>query len=114
MDNKTDVFGFLDFGMFPDYCLFSCGFSYKEIVAELKKKEYNSWINAVKKNKHFIEKGNWYAIKTIIKTEIFYLIIVPKTFNFYDEHYVNLAHECLHICQFYLPNYLDRNKELEA
>lgn len=114
MAKDVCVFGFIDFGIFPDYCLFSCGFTYEDLVSELEKKGYKGWTKAVKSHKDYIKRGNWCALKATIKDEVFWIIVAPKAFDFTDDDYCHLAHECLHIYQWYLPSYLDIEKEIEA
>ena len=41
-------------------------------------------------------------------------IIFIKIFDFSDWSMCTLAHECLHITQFMLPEILDRNREYEC
>jgi hypothetical protein len=43
------------------------------------------------------------------------LMILPKSFDHTNyEHMITLAHECLHVCQAFLPKYLNRDEEQEA
>ena len=47
--------------------------------------------------------------------EKFRLLILKKELDFKDPHNVaTLAHEVLHLCQEFLPRYLDRDEEHEA
>ena len=48
------------------------------------------------------------------KDKTFYFIIFMEVFDFSDWHYIKLAHECLHICQFFLPTVSQREQEHEC
>lgn len=43
-----------------------------------------------------------------------FYIYIGEEFKFTDYEYCKLAHEVLHICQFLLPDFLDRNREFES
>lgn len=110
---------YLDTGIFPATVLFSCGFTYEEIIKLLKKSEAKDWLDGFQggETKQIME--CWCAMrrdientKTGEKKTMFYIII--DGFDFSDMDYCKLAHEVLHICQFFLPDALDRNKEYEA
>lgn len=110
----------LDTGIFPATVMFSCGFSFDEIIEILKEKKATDWLTGLDNDKQLIETGNYFGLrrdledtKTGKRTTLFYLILKPR-FAFTDEQYCILAHEILHICQFLLPDVLDRNKEIEA
>jgi len=44
---------------------------------------------------------------------LFYIILTEE-FDFSDYAYCKLAHEVLHICQFILPDILNRDREYEC
>lgn len=116
------VIHWLDTGIFPATILFSCGFTYDEIIKDLKKKKAKDWLNGLDEDKELINcKASWGMAmrrdcentKTGEKKILFYIILKDR-FDFTDGSYCKLAHEVLHICQFFLPDILNRNKEHEA
>lgn len=115
------VLHWLDMGIFPGYVMFSCGFTYSEVMKMLKKnKKATNWALGLSEDKKLIEGGNYFGlkrelenIKTGEKKKMFY-IFVKEDFKFTDYEYCKLAHEILHICQFYLPDLLNRDREIEA
>lgn len=120
MKNSYKVIKWLDTGIFPAPVMFSCGFSYDEILKHLKKLKAEDWLLGLQDNRNLIEGGNWFGLQRILentktgeKKWLYYIIIKPS-FNFSDDHYLKLAHEVLHICQFMLPDILDRNREYEC
>ena len=44
----------------------------------------------------------------------YYFIFLHKGFDGKPDSYVTLSHEILHLCQFLLPDFIDRNVEVEA
>lgn len=119
---QYQVMHWLNNGMFPGFVMFSCGFSYDEIMAELKEKENTEdWILGLSGDKVLIDKGKWFGLrrdlentKTGESKTLFYIILVDCYDFEDDDHYCKLAHEIVHICQFYLPDILDRDREIEA
>ena len=105
-------------GIFPADILFSCGFNYKELCRMLEENNLKDWLKAVKQNKELIQNVGWCAIRTTVKSNgaktPFFLIISTELFDFSDNSYCILAHESLHICQYALPDFIDRTQELEA
>ena len=107
-------------GIFPGECLVSIGYTYDQLLDQLTKQKKLSYKLGIRGDREFIETGNYKALKRVIKNEktgkeliLFYLFgITPFEFTDYD--FIRLAHEILHICQFYLKDVLDRNKEIEA
>lgn len=86
----------------------------------LKRVKADEWVKALSDEPELFE-GGWKAgrrdveyIKTGDKQRYFF-VIIPEGVDTKSGHdLVKLAHECVHICQFYLPDVLDRNKEHEA
>lgn len=114
------IIHWLDTGIFPATVMFACGFEYEEIISNLKKKKAKVWIEGLVDQKEFIERSNYcYVITTLTskktgKETILFYIIIKEVFKFTDFEYCKLAHEVLHICQYLLPDILNRNKEHEA
>lgn len=105
----------LNTGIFPAKVLFSTGFTYDDIIKELKKQKSNEWVEALKNDKSFIDSGKNFALKRESKDgRLYFFIIFIDTFQFTDYWYCKLAHEILHICQFLLPDLLDRDREYEC
>lgn len=120
MDNpkKFEGMSWLNMGCFPHDVLFAFNMDYKEITQMLKEKESLDYLAGLKKDKQLIKDGKYFALSRPVKSdtgeifELYYIII--KEFNFTDDDYCILAHEVLHITNFYLQKVLDRNKEFEA
>lgn len=115
------VIGFIDCGIFPGDILFACGMSHAEIVKYLSKSGDKEWISGLSEYQIRIDDnlsmGD--AICVTVENqrtrEIRHLqYIILTKFNFSDYHYCILAHEVLHICQFYLKDILNRQNETEA
>ncbi len=118
---RTCVLEWIPMGMFPGFLMLNYQFTHKELLKILEKKEdAETWYVAVEDEEHRVN-NIWCAMhrelensETTETTNCFTLNI-PETFDFNNHyHYCMLAHEVLHICQFYLPDVLDRNKEHEA
>lgn len=115
---KISVIDWVNTGIFSPVICFSCGYSIQELKNYLKKVKAHGWLDAV--NATTLDDGTWYGLKRtieVIKTKEVknYLFIIIPRFDFNDDDcYVKLAHEALHICQFYLPDVMDRNREFEC
>lgn len=109
----------LDAGIFPFKIILSSGFTYDEIIKELKKQKCDLWAIGLRDDKSFIEGGKNFAIKRTVTHKrhgeaTFFYIIFTEPFDFTDWAMCKLAHEVLHICQFMLPLMLDRDREYEC
>lgn len=110
----------LNMGCYPGYTLFIHNFTVDEVLAQLKKRKSKDWYQGVLQNRTTFDSANFLAIGTELLNDKtgesvkLYYIMLKKEFDFSDYHYSVLAHEVLHICQFYLPAILDRNREYEA
>ncbi len=106
-------------GSYPGHTVFMLGFSFDEVKKILKKKKANDWLDAfTHASQQNTGTGCWASHTTLEFTKTkevkHYFFIYLPSFDFSDYAYCKLAHEVLHICQFYLPDILDRNKENEA
>lgn len=126
---KKKMVRFLDMGTFPGTVLFSAGFTTEEFYAHIEKnyktgrwaKQDGSeiWLDGIRGEKaKFATNNYWAAYRRLEhpkhgKKNCFYILIFDE-FKFTDEEMIKLAHECLHICQFYLPDVLNRDQEIEA
>lgn len=115
------VLDWLNTGIFPASILFSSGFSFKELCEELKAQNAVDWLEGISGDEEKFTNANvaGFAAQRVLrrkdgKTKSFLYLIFPREFNFTDREYCILAHEILHICQFYLPDLLDRDSETEA
>src|ERR1700689_1401008 len=113
------IIHWLNTGIFPDDILFSIGFSYEELIKTLKKIKANGWAIGIERDKDLIERSTFIAMKreyinTKGKTITNFYIIIKNKFPFTDYSYSCLAHEVLHICQFMLPDFLNRDREYEC
>jgi hypothetical protein len=111
---KKGIMTSIDFGVYPGKCLFVYGYSYKQMIKELKKQKCKELVAGIADEKAFINSAEYCALHRKVGGSHLYYIIINRKFKFTDEHYATIAHECLHICQFYLPRILDRNREHEA
>lgn len=116
----------LNTGIFPATVMFSCGFTFHEVKAHLKKVKATEWLKAFDDPSvnEMMDSRTWFAKSIVMEfwdkkqgkytdKKHLYFIIIPD-FHRGDNDYVKLAHEVLHICQFFLPDVLDRLKEHEA
>jgi len=109
-----------DMGIFPGTVMFVFGFTYDETIAELKKKKADQWVLAISEDRKLMENSNYLAMKRCFKNTKtdsdvnFFIIKIRDQFEFNGYDYCRLAHEVLHICQYFLPDILDRGKEHEA
>lgn len=118
---QIKVLDWLNTGIFPANIMFSVGFTYAEINKMLTKKKAWDWKLGISKDEQLFADSTWLAIKRTIyrkstnenEVELFY-IIIKKPFGFADYDYCKLAHEVLHICQFMLPEILNRDREFEC
>lgn len=111
---KNQSLGYLNTGIFPAIVMFSVGFSHKEIVKVLKDTDAKDWRKGIRGDLDLIEEAEWLAMKRLWKGKRLFYIILKDCFNFKDISYCKLAHEVLHICQFVLPEMLERDREIEA
>lgn len=118
---KKKGVSFIDFGTFPGVLCFAWGLSYGKIVSRLKKmgEAGEEWALGISGDEQFIDSNSCLALHRALQDddakdmEMFYIIFTDK----WEENVINivkLAHEVLHILQFYLPGVLDRTKEHEA
>jgi hypothetical protein len=103
-------------GIYPGHVLFTCGYKINEILDDLKERGFTEWHDGIAENN--LKDDQWYALKRVVennkhKPVTLYYIIIPS-FDRTDYDYCKLAHEVLHICQFHLPDILDRNREWES
>jgi len=124
----TKIIEFLNFGIFPGTVLFAHGMGYDELAATIRKNykskrwkdEHNFWEFAISGDKKLIDSGSHFALKRECEnpktgqTKTFYYLIIKRPFDFSDYDYCILAHEILHLCQFHLPDILNRDREIEA
>lgn len=119
---KAQHLRFLDAGIFPATILFSHGYSYDELMEKLPKKDFTWWHFGLEDSKKLIDNGNYFGLKREVthkkkgkeETRTMFYIIIKEQFLFTDYEYCKLAHEVLHICQFALPDFLNRDREYEA
>lgn len=122
MQNKKSpkIISWLDMGIFPPTILFSCGNSYDELSAYLKKVKAKDWLRCIEDMEKDFADVEYFALhrylentKTVHKKHFYYIFIKPR-FGFTDYEMVKLAHEVLHVCSFALENILSISREYEA
>jgi hypothetical protein len=113
---NTCVIEWIDFGMFPGGLLFIQGFKYKEVVKHLKKEKANEWLIPFQRQEDIFEDGRWTTVRCVDEGRESYFIILPDACDLTNlDHVVSLAHECLHICQLFLPQLaINRDEEYEC
>lgn len=108
---------YLNTGIFDATVLLSVGFKYDELIKHTKK---GGWGKAIEHDKEFIDNGNYFALTRELKNRktgknVLYLyIIITEKFKFTDHEMCKLAHEVLHICQFFMKDMLDMEREYEC
>ncbi len=119
MAKDSKIIEWLDMGCYPGYVMFVQNFTLPEVIKHCKKVKAKEWLPALD---HQLYKDCWgqcnhVEIENTKTNQIknLYFIILHKGLDVTSiEDLVNLSHEVLHLCQFYLPGVLDRNKEHEA
>jgi len=108
-------------GSFPSMIMFSCGFSYNEIIAVLKKQKAKEWLTGISDDRELITKAKYLALhreivstRTERPTKQLYYLIFTEEFLFTDYSYCILAHEVLHLVQFALKPILNISEEVEC
>lgn len=110
-------------GSFPSMIMFSVGFSYDQIIKELKKMKAKEWIAGMsdKEDRERINNNKYTAsYREIVSTDNernskkLYYLIFTEPFMFTDNSYSILAHEVLHVTQFLLEPILDIKVEYES
>jgi hypothetical protein len=118
-ETTAKIIRYLNTGIFPATVLFSMGFDYDGLMKHLKKA--GDWAAGIQDNKHVKEGKSWLGIRADVvnnktgEARTYFYIILPRAFDLTDdEDYIKLSHEVLHICQFALPDWLDRDREFEC
>ncbi len=108
----------VDFGIFPGNIMFSCGYTKNEIEVALLEQKAKEWLGAFKQLDTLYSRSYAFAANVTDhhrgKNVEFYVLHLRDCFKFTDHDYTVLAHEVLHLCQFYLPSVLDRDVEIET
>ena len=111
MDKK--ILSYLDNGIFYGNVLFTVGFSTDQIIAHLKKTKNQEWIPAVELKRDLYNSRGFCSVPTI-KGKRFALINLSRfTWNDAESHIV-LSHEVVHLCQFFLPDFIGDRSEIEC
>lgn len=123
---KSDkIIDWINFGIFPGYCMVSIGFTFDEIISELNKlkvddRAVDNWITGIEGSKELIDSGSNFGLRRVVENsktkDKIYLsyIIFTERFGFTDYEMCKLAHEVLHICQFTLPDFMNVEREFES
>ena len=100
----------LNFGIFPGSCLLTYKWKPKDYVKNLNV----DWLAPIKNELDFISSTHMMVAKRTHKGRTYFYLIINTDFKFNDYCYCKLAHEIVHLCQFHLPDLLDRDREIEA
>lgn len=68
----------------------------------------------IRDDKELIERAHMVVMKRTHSGRTYFYLVINADFKFTDYCYCKLAHEITHLCQFYLPDVLNRNQEWEA
>jgi hypothetical protein len=110
-------------GIFPTHILLIVNMNFKELKQKLLNNNDEHWFNPIQFDKKNINNSNCALLRPYFNhngTNINYFYIVLNNINYNStgtisqDDYIAISHEIVHICQFLLPIYLDRNKEHEA
>jgi hypothetical protein len=114
--NPNSSVSFINMGSYPEQVCLIYDMTYREVVDCLKKiPNCKAHLKSIKSmGKKQFKKHKFYAMEDKIKGEEVYFIVFNEKFKFKDTSYAIIAHEILHVIQFYLPKVLDRNVEIEA
>ncbi len=114
------IIKWLDCGIFHGAVLFSVGFEYEKILAQCKKEKANDWICAVQAKEDMYRNAFGFCSVVTIENprgieKRMPIIHLKNAFVWNNaEHHKVLAHEILHLCQFYLPDFIGGRHENEC
>jgi hypothetical protein len=118
---RIQVLHWLNNGHYPGYVMFSCGFSYDELIKLLRRKKADGWVRGIENDKVLFDDSTALCSQRTIKALdggkdlTLQYIYIKDSFDFSDKAYVTLAHECVHLCQFFLPDInINRDVEIES
>lgn len=110
----------LNFGIFHGTVMFVYQWEYSDLTTHLKKTGAKDWLLGIEGDNDLYDKATYLVMKREIYNKstgqsknLLYLVL-KKRFTFTDYEFCELAHEIVHLCQFHLPDFLDRNREIEA
>lgn len=111
----------INFGCYPGYCTFILGFTLEEAVTRMKRhkagKDLIQVVESMISNTDLTNKKYWAHHGVLCYkdgTERNFFFIYLKDWEDNNWYHSVIAHEALHIIQYYLPDILDRNTEHEA
>lgn len=103
----------LSHGQFFGHTLLAINATPKDILTNCDQPK--EWREALKHIPEYLFENSWgVACKREVKGVTYTFLFLHKGFDFSDNDYVRLAHEITHLCQFILPDFLDRNREIEC
>jgi len=120
MKKKKPLFKKLDFGIWNGSCNFIVGANFAQIKAHFSKDSDSLLLQIMESNQALLSSSYGLTIKEKlegIKTKRIrtYYFIILQEFNFKDNYDIaTLGHEIVHLCQFFLPEILQRDREIEA
>lgn len=116
------IIKFIDLGTYPGHFLFAVGMSHKEICQWLKRNRYVAHLSGLDNPETKQLMGECYGLtlkrpSTNSKNGVKYdgYTVLLREFNRKNnDHITVLAHELLHLTQFYLGERVDRTVEYEC
>ena len=88
----------------------------KSIIAKEKRKAKKSgWLDFYLDIQEFVSSSNGFGltVKRKVNGVIYYAMFLTELDKNKPYHHAVLAHECLHLCQFHLPDFTNRDEEHE-
>ena len=110
----------MNFGTLPGHVHVSIskdwGAALKSIIAKEKRKPKKSgWLDFYLDIQEYVSQSEGFGlvVKRKINGVTYYSLFLTEFNKNKPYHHAVLAHECLHLCQFHLPDFMDRNQESE-
>lgn len=104
-------------GIFPANIAFIYNYdNYQDIIKDLDKE----WKFAISADEELINTSDYLVSKRLCENKvtkekrIYFYLFIKSRFTFTDYEYCKLAHEVVHLCQFILEDFLDRDEEHEC
>jgi hypothetical protein len=116
---------YIEGGIWPFTVMFTLGYSYDELMKVLEDTGAVGWRRAIdsERDRNTYERSGFLAMFREVTEKKegeeehpvqYFFIKIKDQFRFTDWEMCALAHEVVHICQFALPDLLDRDREIEA
>lgn len=114
------AFAFIKNGIFCGHTLFVCGYSYSKLLKKLNFEKSKEWYDALNNEDTKLLLEDCFACCRVeeLNGVKYPIVFIRNKFNINNSgnnnDFVVLAHELIHLNQFYLSEFIDRNKEKEC